>query len=112
MKCDKCGIEAGFVNGCVDSYEFEGEGLTFLCNDCFDETIQEMRENTESNVSDINYKQLLKRYMSKVIDREGVTLADSWSGDIELTKEELEQLKLIEGEIRGEHDQRNTTKRS
>lgn len=46
-----------------------------------------------------DYKELLKMYMSKVMDIEGVSFIEETSHTVKLTDEEIELLKEIEKEI-------------
>ena len=46
-----------------------------------------------------DYKELLKMYMSKIMDIEGVSFIEENSHTVKLTDEEIELLKEIEKEI-------------
>ncbi len=48
-----------------------------------------------------DYRQLLIRYMAKIIDAEGFALADNWTFHVQLTEEELRILGELEVEARG-----------
>jgi hypothetical protein len=51
-----------------------------------------------------DYRSLLIRYMAKVIDRESITLAESFSYNIDLSDTDLAVLALLEIEARAEVD--------
>lgn len=51
----------------------------------------------------MDYRELLKRYMAKVCDCEGVSFVESWSPDDEiLSEEDTEELLKIQKELHDE----------
>lgn len=55
-------------------------------------------------MSNDGMRNLLKRYMAKVIDCESITFVDIYSHDIDLTPDEVQQLHEIEAEVRKEYN--------
>lgn len=62
-----------------------------------------LRELAELHGFVLTKRDLLKRYMAKVIDCEGVSYVDDIdSHEVKLTEEELDELKAIEEEVRND----------